>query len=213
MIENFGAQFFPAACPRCGAVIPADSTQPSVLCNYCGFQFQPQPAAQPQFQSGVIPEQPQKRTLGQKIKSILIFPVPVTKWLMRDRDMTAKYPKTKRIGMAAGAWAIYALLIVMFGMLLTRGHGTQPEMQERMQPEPTVTEEVPQTTKATTKATTTKTTAETTESTESETETTAKPKETEIDESVLTPKFKAMMDSYEAFFDEYIAFIDRKSVV
>lgn len=163
---------------------------------------------QSQFIEREMPEQP-KRTLGQRIKDILIFPVPVTRWLMRDRGMAEKYPRTKRIGFAAGAWAGYFMLIGMFGTLLTHSSGSQPETQERMMPAQTTEETAPpQTIRTTARTTTAAAAVRTTGTTAPETTSVT---ETEIDESVLTPAFKAMMDSYEAFFDEYIAFVQRYS--
>ena len=140
-----------------------------------------------------------RRTLLWALGWLLIFPLPLTILMLRNRKLS----NNLRYGIIAAAWIIY--LLVGVGM---RGIIASPTRQTIPEP-PTVTEAIT-TPRPTVKPTATpKPIATAPPATPAPTAAPA-PEVTAAPLGV-TPEFKATMDSYEAFFDEYIAFLKAMS--
>ena len=156
---------------------------------------------------------------------LFCFPIPVTILVLRHGE----WDKKVRIGIIAGSWVIYLTLLlgIRIGSLASGGRRNTDTTTQTTTVASTAEE--PTTTTTTTEQTTTtvQTTAEPDESEdadESEDEDETEATETEEDGpsdddikkmiedgdfSLVTPKFKKQMDSYEAFYDEYIKFMKK----
>lgn len=225
---NQGNGFVPAKCTFCGGETPVNPSDECTVCPFCGKPFITANAIQNYAQSrGVrtLPTQPsqqqpkKKRTWLWVLGWIFIFPVPLTILMVRNQKLS----KIAKTAIIAVGWAVYLILMI------TSRYGNR----NATNPEPAVTEpasvitttETPvresttavQTTEATVIATTSATSATTITSEVTTTMSTAK--QTSADDvksavqngdfSLVTPKFKQMMDSYEKFYDDYIAFMKK----
>ena len=225
--------FVPAKCPNCGGEFPVNPSQECCVCQFCqqslitANAIQNYQANHVNDRAGFVaaPPVPQseppkkKHTLLWVLGWLICFPIPLTILMLRKKDMN---PKAK-YGIIAAGWIVYLLI-----MVIPRSSGTRSAEQPQETPQkPVVTEYVPDESSS---ERTTKKEAETTvpistepvEAAPAETESPAEESsEQELsaqgikdmiangDYSLVTPEFKAFMDSYEAFYDNYLAFMQK----
>ena len=225
--------FVPAKCPNCGGEFPVNPSQECCVCQFCqqplitANVIQNYQANHSSDRAGfasapfVPPQEPPKKkhTLLWVLGWLFCFPIPLTILMLRKKDMN---PKAK-YGIIAAGWIVYLLL-----MVIPRASGTRSAEQPQETPQkPVVTEHIPDESSAagTTKKgteTTVPTSTEPVEAAPAETEPPAEESsEQELsaqdikdmiangDYSLVTPEFKAFLDSYEAFYDNYIAFMQK----
>ncbi|MEE3405021.1 MAG: DUF6591 domain-containing protein [Acutalibacteraceae bacterium] len=225
--------FVPAKCPNCGGEFPVNPSQECCVCQFCqqpvitANAMQNYQANHSNDRAGFVaappvpPQEPPKKkhTLLWVLGWIFCFPIPLTILMLRNKTLNNKV----RYGIIAAGWIVYLLI-----MVIPRTGGNRGAEQPQETPQkPVVTERVPDesNTKKTTKPaaeTTAPTTTEPVDEAPAETELPAEESaEQELsaqdiqdmvtngDYSLVTPEFKAFMDSYEAFYDNYIAFMQK----
>lgn len=225
--------FVPAKCPNCGGVFPVNPSQECCVCQFCqqpvitANAMQNYQANHSNDRTGFVaatpvpPQEPPKKkhTLLWVLGWIFCFPIPLTILMLRNKTMNKKV----KYGIIAAGWIVYLLIMVI---PRTGGNRSSEQPQETPQ-KPVVTELVPDesNTEKTTKTaaeSAAPTTTEPVEEAPAETELPAvESSEQELsaqdiqdmvtngDYSLVTPEFKAFMDSYEVFYDNYIAFMQK----
>ncbi|MBQ9907844.1 MAG: hypothetical protein IJM46_13845 [Oscillospiraceae bacterium] len=225
--------FVPAKCTNCGGEFPVNPLLECCTCQFCqqplitANAIQNYQANHSNDRAGFVaappvpPQEPPKKKhmLLWVLGWIFCFPIPLTILMLRNKTLNNKV----RYGIIAAGWIVYLLIIV-----IPRTGGNRSKEQPPETPQnPVVTERVPDESGS---AETTKKPAETTasastkpiETEPAETEPPAEESsESELsaqdikdmiangDYSLVTPEFKAFMDSYEAFYDNYLAFMQK----
>ena len=203
-----------ARCPYCGEVQETEPGQDAALCRSCGKPFAVRTAVSADPAGSVYagpgpayyapaPQKPRKKhTFWWIVGWIFCFPIPLTILMLRSRRL----PAWARYAIIALGWLVYLLL----GL---RGRSEQPQRSmPTPDPAPAIVEATAAprpTARPTPKPTPTAAPEEEPEE-ELEEEPEEEPEEP-VYSDVVTPEFKAVMDSYEAFFDEYCDFMKSMS--